>query len=215
LRNAKNPFQIDQDVEIINQETPYQGIFTLERLQLRFRLFSGKMSQPCVREVFHRGQGVGVLLYNPWQDSVLLAEQFRIGAMNDKRSPWLVELVAGMCDQGEMPKATVLRESKEEAGVDLLALESIHQYWVSPGASSEYMHLYCACIDKSVSSEVTGIESEGENIHIKSFSFNEAMDALSNGLINNSQTIIALQWFSAHHARLKQAWRVLRSEDVK
>ncbi|MBK7674845.1 MAG: hypothetical protein IPJ27_08745 [Candidatus Accumulibacter sp.] len=77
-----------RDVEILDREVCYQGFYRLERLRLRHRLFSGDMSPPIVREVIEKDVAA-VLLYDPGRDEVVMIEQFRIGARDDPRGPWL------------------------------------------------------------------------------------------------------------------------------
>ncbi|MEC9409465.1 MAG: NUDIX domain-containing protein, partial [Pseudomonadota bacterium] len=104
------------DVVVEAKEVAYQGFFRMEKLTLRHKRFNGEWMGPFTRELFERGQAVCVLLFDPRKDAVVLLEQFRVGALEDERSPWLIELVAGMVDEGETPEDVALRESEEEAG---------------------------------------------------------------------------------------------------
>ena len=70
-----------KNFEIIAQQTPFEGFFRVETYQLRHTLFAGGWSLPISREVFRRNNCVGVLLYDPERDEVVMLEQFRIGAM--------------------------------------------------------------------------------------------------------------------------------------
>ena len=70
------------DVRVITSEIAYQGFFQLRRVSLCHRLFGGGWSQPLQREIFQRGEAVGVLLYDPQNQLIGLVEQFRIGALN-------------------------------------------------------------------------------------------------------------------------------------
>jgi|GEM_PF-1246049 len=104
------------EVEIIEREICYQGFYRLERLRLRHRLFAGGMGPPIVREVIEKGDVAAVLLYDPLRDEVVMIEQFRIGARDDARGPWLLEIVAGLIEAGETPAQVARREALEEAG---------------------------------------------------------------------------------------------------
>ena len=98
------------DVELLNQSSVYQGFFEIRTLNLKHRLFEGGWSSAINRELFVRHDAVGVLLYDPVLDSVALVEQFRVGAYGHSqlhetgRSPWLLELVAGLIDKQEAPE---------------------------------------------------------------------------------------------------------------
>lgn len=78
------------------------------------------MSGEVVRELLIKGEAAALIAYDPILDKVVLIEQVRIGAYDagQKKSPWLLELVAGMVDKGnEEPAEVAMREAKEEAGL--------------------------------------------------------------------------------------------------
>src|SRR5262245_3079251 len=112
------PFGLN-DVEIIEQVFLHDGFLKVERLRLRCRLFEGGWSREFTREVLRRERGVGVLLYDPHLDKVLMVEQFRVGCLDDSvNGPWALELVAGLIDSdGETPEEVARREAVEEANV--------------------------------------------------------------------------------------------------
>ena len=103
----------NKDVEIIEKTICFQGFFRIERYRLRHHLFSGKWSQPIVRELFERGHAAAVLPYDPIRDEVILIEQFRIGAMNAPGGPWLLEIVAGIIEDNEQAEDVVKRKQKK------------------------------------------------------------------------------------------------------
>ena len=130
------------DVVVETKEVAYQGFFRMEKLTLRHKRFNGEWMGPFTRELFERGQAVCVLLFDPRKDAVVLLEQFRVGALEDERSPWLIELVAGMVEEGETPEDVALRESEEEAGTVPTRLIPVCNYWVSPGGTSEKVAIF-------------------------------------------------------------------------
>ena len=93
-------------VEVLEQRVAYQGFFRMENYRLRHRLYGGEMSPVIVRELFERGHAVAVLPYDPRHDEVVLLEQFRIGALEAPGGPWLVEIIAGMIEEGESSART-------------------------------------------------------------------------------------------------------------
>ena len=201
------PFSKD-DVEIIKRETVYQGYFAMEKLQLRHRLFAGNWSHTLVREVFIRGLAVAALLYDPQRDEVVMLEQFRAGALTDPRSPWLIELVAGIMEKDEVIQDVVQREIQEETGLVALDMEAICEYWVSPGCSTERVALYCVRVDASKAGGLHGLAIEGEDIRVEAMSFAKAYGLIAKGIITNAPTIIALQWLQLHHKHLLSQWSV-------
>ncbi|MCK4608779.1 MAG: NUDIX domain-containing protein, partial [Gammaproteobacteria bacterium] len=131
---------------------------------------------------------------DPKLDKVVLIEQFRIGAIEDKNSPWLLELVAGLLDKDKTKQQTSILEAKEEAGLEVNELIPIYEYWSSPGASSEFVSLYCALVDASKAHGIHGLEHENEDIYVHVLDRKEAFAAVESGRINNSLAIIGLQW---------------------
>jgi ADP-ribose pyrophosphatase len=192
------------DVEVAARDVAFNGFFRIEKIRLRHRMFTGGWSGYFERELFERGEAVCVLLFDPQRDCVVLTEQFRIGALADEYSPWLLELVAGMVEPGESYAEVARRETEEEAGCSFNELLPICNYWVSPGGTSERVQLYCALIDSEGVGGIHGLADENEDIRLARMSFSEAYAAVENGRINNAATIMALQWLHIHHLQLLQ-----------
>lgn len=204
------PTYCQSDVELLQRERAFDGFFKLDRLQLRHRRFDGSWTEPLLRELFIRDDAVCVLPYDPVTDSLLLIEQFRVGALLDERSPWLFELVAGIVEPGESVTDVAHREAEEEAGAQLLALESICHYHVSPGGSQEVIHLFCGLINAEGLGGLHGLAHEGEDIRATVMPRQQAYQALVEGQINNAGTIMALQWLELNYVKLQQQWHALR-----
>lgn len=195
------------DVEIISRERGYDGFFKLDRLKLRHRKFDGTWSAELPRELIVRRDAVGVLLYDPQLDAIALVEQFRTGVIDTPHSPWILELVAGLIDRDETPAQVATREVLEEANCTVLALEPIFDFFMSPGGTNEYLHLFCAHCDLREAGGVHGLPEEHEDIRVHVIGFDAAMALLKNGSIKNAITIVALQWLQMQRERLRQQWR--------
>ncbi len=104
------------DVEIIARET-LSRFFSLDVYRFRHRLFNGEMSGEVKREIFERGHAAVLLPFDPERDEVVLVEQIRIAAYDTSVTPWLLEMVAGMIEEGETIEAVARREAMEEAGL--------------------------------------------------------------------------------------------------
>lgn len=87
----------------------------MELYRFRHRLFNGEMSGEIKREIFERGHAAVLLPYDPVRDEVVLVEQVRIAAYDTSETPWLLEMVAGMIEEGESVE-DARREALEEAG---------------------------------------------------------------------------------------------------
>ncbi len=199
-----------QDINLHQEKMAYHGFFTIKKYTLQHPLFQGGQSQPLIRECFERGHAVGVLAYDPWLDSIVLLEQFRIGAyVNHVQNPWLLEIIAGIVESGESCIEVAHREAEEEAGLKLLALEPIANFYSSPGGSSETTQLYCAYVDSKNAGGFYGLEEEGEDIRLKVVSYDEAVQLLKEGSLNNASAMIAMQWLMLHKEDLQSKWQGL------
>jgi ADP-ribose diphosphatase len=202
------PFDFS-DVDVLDKHLVFEGHFRMWRYLLRHKTFDGNQTGEFVRECFEPKPAVTVLPYDPVSDCVVLIQQFRTGALKDEGSPWLLEIVAGVMDvEGESPQDVAFRELQEETGLVSDTLETISEYWVSPGGSHEYIHLFCAKVTADNHDQLHGVADEHEDIRTLVVPRAEAVAAMEAGLINNSSSIIALQWIDKHHERLrKEGWQ--------
>lgn len=196
----------NSDVDVIEQTTPYKGYFQIDRYRLRHRKHDGTWTRDIVRELFERGHAVGVLLYDPVRDTVLLIEQFRVGAYAAGLDAWQIEVVAGIIDHGETPEQVAVRESLEESGCTVTELEPICKYLVSPGGATETCTLFCGRTDLSAAGGQHGLHEEDEDIRAFVLPVDEALTLLFEGKVANAVTVIALQWLALHRQDLKHRW---------
>lgn len=195
-----------EDVEVLEREICFQGFFRLDRFRLRHRRFAGGWTAPLHREVFLRGGAVAVLPYDPVLDRVVLIEQFRPGALAAGRPAWMIETVAGLIEPGESPEEVCHRETLEEAGLTLTALERIAEFMPSPGGSSEWVTLYGGRVDAGAAGGIHGNPHEGEDIRVLTLPADDAIALVGSGAIDNAFTIIALQWLALNRAVLRTRW---------
>lgn len=196
----------ENDVEIIERETCFQGYFRIDRYRLRHRLHQGGWSGVMTRELFERGHVVGVILYDPDADAVVLLEQFRLGAYSAGMPCWQIEIVAGVIDEGETPEAVARRESREEANCELLDLIPVCKYLASPGGTSESIIVYCGRVDSTKAGGVHGLAHEHEDIKVEVVPWREARRLLDEGKIGNAVTLIGLQWLALHREEVRRRW---------
>lgn len=197
---------MDHQWQTLQRRTAYQGYFRLERFELRHTLFRGGWGTPIVRERIERGDVVAVLPYDPLRDEVVLIEQFRVGALEDPDGAWLVEIVAGVAEEGESLDEVAAREVMEETGCRVGALLPVCRYYSSPGTTSERVHLYCARVDATGAEGVHGLAEEGEDIRVFRVPAAVALEDLERGGVTSAIPLVALQWFAAHRERLRAAW---------
>lgn len=194
-------------VKILDQVEDYSfgKLFRIIRTRLQYRRFDGRMSDPVTRINFERGDSVGVLLYDPQDDAVVLVRQFRYPVYasldpderggDGARQAWLLEIVAGVVDEGRTVKEVANKELLEEAGYEVRGdLQPIATIYPSPGGTSERMHLFLGEVDhRQRIGKGGGVVAEGEDTQVVVLPFGKAMNMVADGEIRDAKTIIALQ----------------------
>lgn len=187
------------DVTIESREFLFRGFIQVEKVNIRHRLFNRSDYSPLIqRELVHRPEAAGVLLYDDQQQRFALIEQFRIGALNDVESAWQLEVIAGVLDGDESPETCIRRESLEESGCEIKELQHLFSFYPSAGACSEFFHLYVAEVNLPLTGGIFGMPDEGENIQLHLFDYSELTLLLKNGRLRNAPVIMALQWLAQH-----------------
>ncbi|HEY9080000.1 NUDIX domain-containing protein [Magnetovibrio sp.] len=211
---ATENFTVD-DVEVVEKVRAHDGYFKVDRYQLRHRKHEGGWTEVMSREIFERGHATAVFLFDPELDKVVFIEQFRPGAFAafnspwfdaKTHSPWVLECVAGIIDEGESPEDVARRECIEEANCAVVDMVPITHYLASPGGTTESIFLFCARIDASNVGGVHGLEHEHEDIRVISVDTDTAMAWLDQGRFINAMTLIAMQWFKLNLSDLRARW---------
>lgn len=203
-----------KDVEIISKLTRFKSYLQVDDYKLKHTLFEGGYSNVIEREVIERGHVGAVILYDPNLHLFVLTEQFRPAAFAAKESrwwsndfsPWMVECVAGVIEEGESPEELCYRESLEEANCQVIELHFLYKYFSSPGCLTESVFLFCGRVDATNAEGIYGLKEEGENIRVFTASPEETYEMLKDGRINNSMTILAVQWFQLNGEKLRNVW---------
>ncbi len=195
-----------KEFKIIKETNVHNGFFTMKEFELKHTLYNGGWSNTITRELFHRGDCVAVLLYDPKRDEVVIIEQFRVGAMQMPDQAWLLEIVAGAIEPGETAEEVAYRESAEEAGCEIQELIKINDFFTSPGGTSELLSLFCGKVDTSNVGGIHGLDHEGEDISVTTLKFDDAYQLLLDGKILSAIPIIAIQWLYINRDNLRQQW---------
>jgi len=183
------------DIEINSDNSVYDGFYQITQLELRHRCFSGEWSAWLTREQIRRADAAAVLLWDPRADKIVMIEQFRVGLVGTKQSPWMLEVVAGLIDSDETPEQTVRREAQEEAGYDISALHALGQFYNTPGGFTEKTHLFCGEIKAREKGDRRGLAHDHEDILTHVIDAGAVISALETGnLITSASTMIALLW---------------------
>ncbi|EPN9191687.1 ADP-ribose diphosphatase [Enterobacter roggenkampii] len=195
------------DVEIIARETLYSGFFSMDLYRFRHRLFNGEMSGEIRREIFERGHAAVLLPFDPVHDEVVLVEQIRIAAYDVSESPWLLEMVAGMIEEGESVEDVARREALEEAGLVVGRTKPVLSYLASPGGTSERLSIMVGEVDATTAEGIYGLADENEDIRVHVVSREQAYQWVEEGKIDNAASVIALQWLQLHYQTLRNEWK--------
>ncbi|ORM67551.1 GDP-mannose pyrophosphatase NudK [Pantoea rwandensis] len=144
------------------------------------------------REVYDRGNGATILLYNRDKNTVLLIRQFRIATyVNGNASGELIETCAGLLDN-DTPEDCIRKEAVEETGYQVGPVEKLFEAYMSPGGVTEIVHFFAAeYSDAMRTHEGGGVEDE--EITVLELPFPEALAMVKDGRIRDGKAIMLLQ----------------------
>ena len=144
----------------------------------------------AIREVIEHKPAVGVLAITE-NDSVLLVKQFRYAVGED-----MLEICAGIVEDGESFRETAIRESQEELGYYPQELEELARFYVSPGYCEEMIVLFAAKNLKPSKLK----HDEDEELSVIEISISEIPDLIKSGAIKDGKTWVALAWLMTNMA---------------
>lgn len=191
--------------KVIKNKRNYDGHFKVDQLVVQHELFAGGMSKELLREKVSRQNAVAVLPYDPIRDEVILVEQFRVGALEDE-NPWLIEIIAGLVEEGEDYQEVAHREALEEANCKLEDLRHVVSFFPTPGGFSEVSHVYIGKTDVTGLEGICGLEEEGEDIRVHAVASDQAIEMLQQGKIRSAIPMIAMYNFMQLRETLKRDW---------
>lgn len=189
-------------VIIEKEQLVLDDYFKVGEAMLQHERFDGSMSPVMRRLNFERGDSVAILLWNTDREQVVLTKQFRYPAYT-KGEGWIVEIIAGSLKLNEDPVEAMKREVLEETGYQANDVQHLQTFFVSPGGTSERIHLFYATVkDADKVEEGGGLIEENEDIQLVEWSFEELASALNNGGIQDAKTLIAALWFVQEKQKL-------------
>ncbi|MFD3245607.1 GDP-mannose pyrophosphatase NudK [Rahnella aquatilis] len=149
--------------------------------------------QPQSREVYDRGNGATILLYNRPKKTVLLIRQFRMPTyVNGNPTGMLLETCAGLLDN-DSPEDCIRKEAIEETGFAVGKVDKLFEAYMSPGSVTEIVHFFAAEYDESQRQNAGG-GVEDEDIDVLEVPFTEALAMIKDGRIRDGKTIMLLQY---------------------
>lgn len=185
----KNPKITIQKTELLSDNW-----YILNKVTFDYKI-DAQDSETQVREVYDRGNGAVILLYNRIKKTVVLTRQFRLPTyLNGNSSGMVIEACAGLLDT-ENPEECIIRETEEETGYRLSSVKKIFQSYMSPGSVTEILHFFIGEYHSEMKvSDGGGLAEEHENIEVLEYPFNEAYQMIASGEITDAKTIMLLQY---------------------
>jgi len=201
-------FPHSPDVMIDSAETVWNGRFPLQVVKFRQRRFDGTFSGPRSWELLRRGKAAAILPYDPITDRVVMIEQFRLPAFGAGLPPVMLELAAGLTDGTETAEATILRESREEMGLEVDSLHKIGDFLLTPGGCDELCTLFAGRVHLGTIGPdgllgTGGLASEQEDIRVYALPAADVIERAIAGAYPNSVATIGLLWFAARRDWLR------------
>lgn len=208
---TSRPLPPHPDAVIESQTRAWSGRFAVDLIRFRHRRFDGAMSDARTWELWRRGAAVGLVPYDPVTDQVVLIEQFRLPALAAGLDPNMIELPAGLIEDGEDPEPAMHRELDEEMHLTADRLEKVGAFLLTPGGCDEVLHLYAGRVsappaDAQGIAGHAGAAAEGEDIRVHVWPADKAIQLALAGTLANSVTTIGLLWLAAKRSELKIKW---------
>lgn len=147
------------------------------------------------REVYDRGDGAAILLFNREKQSLILTKQFRLPSyVNGNKDGMMIEVCAGLLEKDD-PLTCIVKEAEEETGYAISNPKKVFEIYSTPGAVSEKIHYFIAEYTSEMKvSEGGGLSEETEDIEVLEIPIKEAYQMVLNGEIKDAKSIILIQY---------------------
>jgi len=186
-------------VKIVKTETLSDNWYLLKKITYEY-LRKNQSWQTQVREVYDRGNGATILLYDQEKRTVVLTRQFRLPTfVNGNETGLLIEACAGLLDN-DNPEDCIRRETEEETGYKISSVKKVFKAYMSPGSVTEILHFYIAAYaDTMKIHSGGGVADEQEEIEVLEIAFDQALRMIETGKIKDGKTIMLLQYIRLHN----------------
>ncbi len=150
------------------------------------------------REIYHRGHGAAILLYNLENKSIVLTRQFRFPAWTEDGQGFLLEVPAGVIEK-DNPEETIREETAQETGFIIEKPTFLFKAYATPGSVTEQLYYFSAPYDSANrSGEGGGLAEEGEDIEVLEVPISEAAEWIRTSKIIDAKSIILIQYAQLH-----------------
>ncbi|MEH4624422.1 GDP-mannose pyrophosphatase NudK [Phytobacter diazotrophicus] len=183
------------NIEVIKDKVLSDNYFILRNITYDLTRKNGDVIRHK-REVYDRGNGATILLYNPDKKSVVLIRQFRVATwVNGNEDGRLIETCAGLLDDDE-PEVCIRKEAVEETGYAVSEVRKVFELYMSPGGVTEIVHFFIARYDDSIRAN-NGGGVEDEDIEVLELPFAQALEMIKSGEIRDGKAVILLQYLQS------------------
>ncbi len=122
------------DFEILNRNQIYSGrVFNIEIVKVQL-----PDNQQKNYDLVNHPPAVTIIPIDK-SNNILFVRQYRLGALST-----LLELPAGVMEDGETPEISAEREIREEIGMAATEFKYLGKFYMAPGYSTELMHIFLA-----------------------------------------------------------------------
>lgn len=181
------------NVRILKQQLLSDNWYVLKKIDFQLQRRDGSW-QAQTREVYDRGNGATIVLYNRAKGTVILTRQFRIQAFLNEHDGYLIEAAAGLLDDAS-PEERIRLEAEEETGYRVRSVRKVYEAFMSPGSVTERVHFFVGEYrPEDRVADGGGLAEEGEDIEVLELPFAEALAMVDDGRIMDGKTIILLQY---------------------
>jgi len=179
-------------IEIIKDKILSDNYFVLRNITYDLTRKNGEMIRHK-REVYDRGNGATILLYNREKQTVVLIRQFRVATwVNGNPDGRLIETCAGLLDN-DAPEVCIRKEAIEETGFAVGEVKKLFELYMSPGGVTEIIHFFIAeYTDAQRANAGGGVEDE--DIEVLEIPFVKALEMVKTGEIQDGKALILLQY---------------------
>lgn len=184
----------DSKIKITNTELLSDNWYVLNKVTYELHKKDGTV-ETQMREVYDRGNGATILLYNKSNKTVILTRQLRIPTyLNGNARGMMIETCAGLLDT-ENAEECIIRETQEETGYQIADAKKVFEVYMSPGSVTEIIYFFVAEYSKEMKvNDGGGLDEEQENIEVLEFDFEQAFAMIASGEIKDAKTIMLLQY---------------------
>ena len=188
------PTDNSSSIELVSIKSLSKDWGKLDKVKYKYKLKNGSW-QTQEREVYNRGNGAVILLYNKNKGSIILTRQLRIPTwFNGNTDGLMIEACAGLLDEHD-PEECIRRETEEETGYTVTEVRKVMEVYMSPGSVTEILYFFTAAYSDAMKTGIGGgIATEQENIEVLELPFEKAIQMIADGEIRDAKTIMLVQY---------------------